>query len=169
MIKIRERDKPALRPDSMTIYYGHSAIAAVSQSLGRCLTYAECRVIEEEGFVDGDYWDTKGILTSGVGQTGKWRDKSFDETFQAHADRARSRLPDFDDYSELLQAELIQSEYRGDLGQSPTAMRLLREGKHEASADEFLNNREYLNPETSTGIKARMRATSDAIREHRLA
>ena len=42
-------------------------------------------------------------------------------------------------------------------------MKLARAGKWEEAAVEFLDNDEYRNPETSSGIKARMRNTSIAM------
>lgn len=148
-------------------YAGGAAIAQVEKSLGRPLTLAERRVVVEEGFVGGEYLDTKGIRTGGVGQTGEWLDKGFDETFKHHVDRVRKRVPKFDSMPEALQAELIQSEYRGDLGLSPTAMKHLNANRYQEAGDEFLNNDEYRNPKTSSGITARMKATADAMRSYR--
>jgi hypothetical protein len=153
--------------------HGGQAVKQVTKNLGRELTRGERRVVMEEGYSVKPYRDTvrseqhpKGVLTGGVGQTGKWLEKGFEATYNHHVKRAKAKVPDFDDYPEYLQAELVQSEYRGDLGHSPTAMRLLREGKHAAAAEEFLDNDEYRNPKTSPGIKKRMKATSDAIKEY---
>ena len=143
--------------------YGEDAIQRVAANEGRELSLAERRVIMEEGYVDGEYLDTKGIRTGGVGQTGEWLDKSFGESFQHHAERARKRVPRLDELPETLRAELIQAEYRGDLGLSPTAVRLLNEGKFKSASKEFLNNDEYRNPKTSTGIKSRMKKVADAL------
>ena len=151
------------RPETL---YGNRAVARVEKDLGRELTRAEQRVVVEEGYVDGTYKDTKGILTGGVGQTGEWIEKGFEASFKHHVDRAKKRLPEFDKYPQYLQAELLQSEYRGDLGLSPTAMKHLKGGKYDAAAEEFLNSDEYRNPKTSTGIQARMRATSRAMRRY---
>jgi len=147
--------------------YGEDAIRKVSANEGRELSLAERRVVMEEGFVDGEYLDTKGIRTGGVGQTGEWMDKSFGESFQHHKERARKRVPRLDELPEALRAELIQAEYRGDLGLSPTAVKHLNAGNYKKASVEFLNNDEYRNPNTSTGIKSRMKAVADALSAHR--
>lgn len=161
--KLEDADTEQERKDNT--YHGKKAVAQVELAEGRPLTYIEKKIVEYEGFVNGNYKDTKGIDTSGVGQTGAYQDMSFDETVKAHVKRIKgpTRLPQYDSYPEYLQAELLSSEYRGDLGLSPTAMKLARAGKWEEAAVEFLDNDEYRNPETSSGIKARMRNTSIAM------
>ncbi|RLB66249.1 MAG: hypothetical protein DRH08_06645, partial [Deltaproteobacteria bacterium] len=92
--------------------------------------------------------------------------RGFHKTVEHHVKRAQRRVPGFDDLPEYLRAEFTQSEYRGDLGGSPTSMRLFNKGKYFEAADEFLRHAEYKNPDTSPGIKARIKATSDAMREY---
>ena len=130
---------------------------------GRDLTYLERRVVEEEGYVDGRYPDTKGNITSGVGQVGVYEDMTFDQTFKAHKNILEAAMPNLDQLPEWLQGELMQAVYRGDVQQSPTAMRLAREGKWEEAAVEFLDHDEYLHPDTPASIKARMRKVATAM------
>lgn len=43
------------------VYHGADAVAQVEANIGRPLSYAERRVVEEEGYVATPYTDTKGI------------------------------------------------------------------------------------------------------------
>lgn len=150
--------------DNKQVYYGQDAIAQVEQNIGRELTYAEKRVVEEEGYVATPYLDTKGIITQGVGQTGEWIEKGFEAAYQHHVDRAERRIPGLRDLSEPLQAELVQAEYRGDLGTSPTFVRLLNEGNYGEASSEFLDNNDYRkSQEEGTGVHKRMKKVSDAV------
>ena len=71
-------------PTEKKVFHGADAVAKVSENLGRPLTFAEQRVVEEEGYVATPYLDTKGVLTQGVGQTGEWIEKGFEAAFQHH-------------------------------------------------------------------------------------
>jgi GH24 family phage-related lysozyme (muramidase) len=146
------------------VYYGKDAIREVEKKEGRKLSYAERRVVEEEGYVPNKYKDTKGIVTYGVGQTGKYMDMSFDDTYKAHVDEARRLIPNLDTLPEKVQAEIIQATYRGDVGGSPTFRKLLNEGEYDKAAQEFLNNDEYRNTE-NTGIRQRMEKVASALTE----
>ena len=139
------------------------AVDQVSDLLGRPLTLAETRVVQEEGYAEGCYKDTKGIRTCGVGQTGIWIKRGFEASFAHHVLRVRNRIPRFAKFPLEVQAELIQSEYRGDLGISPKALQLLNAGQYHKASIEFLNNDEYRDPMTSRGIRGRMEATANAI------
>ena len=144
-------------------YAGEEAIKKVEEKEGRKLSYAERRVVEEEGYVPEVYEDTKGYKTYGVGQTGKYKGKSFDETFQAHLKHTKKLVPAFDAFPEEVQAELVQAAYRGDLDISPNALKKLNTGDYEGFAQEFLNNNEYRSEETSRGIKKRMEKVASTV------
>jgi len=150
-------------------YYGTEAIAKVEEMLGRPLTYPEKRVVEEEGYVEGNYRDTKGILTAGVGQTGKYMDMSFDDTFKDHEDTARALIKNYDNLPPAVQGELVQAAYRGDLQGSPTFVRLFNEGKYSEAAQEFLDNNDYRASVTKNkkgeahGVQGRMERVSNAV------
>jgi len=146
---------------SAQIKYGKAAIKAVEELEGE-LTPIQKRVIELEGFSYDQYDDSKGISTIGVGQTGEFKGKTFKETFKIHEDRVKRRIPKYDSFPEKVQAELMQAEYRGDLGLSPDTIKLLNAGKYTEASREFLDNDEYKTTSKS-GIKARMKAVADAI------
>lgn len=145
------------------ILHGEEACKAVEYKEQIFLTPEERRVVMVEGYSTTVYLDTKGIETSGVGQTGKWLDKPFRESFDYHVERVCKRLPSYPSYPEYLRCELIASEYRGDLGLSPKAVGFLRDGRWKTAAEEFLNNAEYKNPATPSGIKRRMEALHYAL------
>ena len=73
----------------------------------------------------------------------------------------QGEIPAFDFLPVALQVQLLQSRYRGAIGTNTT--RLINQGKWEEAAVEFLRHDEYLDPETSTGIKSRMEDLRDAL------
>jgi GH24 family phage-related lysozyme (muramidase) len=147
--------------------HGNKAVKAVEEQLGRPLTYGERRVVEEEGFVPEVYLDTKGVKTYGVGQTGEWIEKGFPAAYQDHVRRAEGYIPNLTELPEYLQAELIQAEYRGDLGGSPKFRKLFKKGKFEEAAEEFLDNDDYRNSKKEkTGVHKRMQRVADAVRKY---
>lgn len=145
-------------------YYGLKAIKVVKENLGRDLTAKEKRIIKEEGMVNGLYYDHKGIVTSGVGQTGEFIKKGFEASVNEHEDRVRKLVPDYDLLPDKMQEEMLQSVYRGDLKLSPTAVGLFNQGKYQEAADEFLDHAEYKNPKTPQQIKDRIKSVSDEMR-----
>ena len=154
-------------PDEQTpivTYHGKSAIAPVERDLNRKLSYPEKRVTEEEGYVTGKYYDTKGVLTSGVGQTGDYMDKSFDETYKIHVDRLKDKIPTLDSLPANVQAELIQAEYRGDVGKEHNWLKLFNEGKYKEASKKFLDNKDYReSKKEKTGVHKRMKKVAQAI------
>ena len=147
--------------------HGEQAVQAVAKQLGRDLTLVERRVVEEEGFVPEIYKDTKGIDTYGVGQTGEYIKKGFPAALQAKAKRAAQRIPSLGQLPENLQAELIQAEYRGDLGNSPTFLKLLNAGDYETAAKEFLDNDDYRRSvKDKTGVHKRMERVAASVAEY---
>ena len=163
---------------SNAYYAGKKAVSEVEKRLGRRLSPEEKRIVELEGFVDAYYTDDRGVTTRGVGQTGDYvaGDTSlsgFDKAYQEHLTRLKARegMGKFGDYSPTLRQELVQAEYRGDLGQSPTFRKLLFEAKttedYNKAADEFLNNQDYLTRKAAggDGVTERIEAVADAVRK----
>lgn len=159
-----------MRPDGyrpgptgpVPVWYGDSAVK-VARQVYILLTPGEERVIREEGFVDGLYYDTKGIITAGVGQTGSAIHRGFKVAYREHEDRVRKIIPQFDSLPEYLREELVQSAYRGDITGSPRAVRLFNAMKYQQAAQEFLNNQEYRDSRTPASIKRRIESVSTAI------
>lgn len=148
-------------------YHGNDAVREVEKMEGRKLTPEEIKVVHHEGFVSGQYKDTKGITTSGVGQTGQYMGMPFSQVYQLHEDRVRKRIPDYDMLPDFLRAELMQAEYRGDLGGSPRTIQLINAGLYDRAASEFLNNAEYRSSKTPASIKRRMKDVADALRKYK--
>ena len=130
-----------------------------------------------EGFKDKAYIPVKGdVPTIGFGFTSgvKMGDTMTKEEAEERLDRevntrlseVRKALPDFDNYPEDVQTNLLSSWYRGSLVQSPKARNLMNQGKFSEAADEFLNNDEYKNAikRGRRGIRGRMEQTANAIR-----
>lgn len=146
------------------VLYGADAIKRVEELEGRELSLPERLVVEEEGFVNAPYKDTKGITTYGVGQTGKWINKSFGEAFKAHEKEAKKLIPSYDSLPEEAKAAVMSAAYRGDLQQSPKFRKLFNEGKFAEAAQEFLNNEDYKQSvKEGTGVAGRMERIAEAV------
>ena len=158
-----KKKKKVVKKKTYKVLHCKQAITAIEKKEKRKLSYKEKRVVELEGYVDGIYTCTKGIKTTGVGQTGKWLTKTFKESFKYHEDLTKKLIPSYNELPEILQAELVQSTYRGYLGGSPSAVALFNKGKYILSAQEFLSNAEYEDEDTPKQIKDRMVATAKAI------
>lgn len=152
---------------STKVYYGKEAVRYVESITGK-LTAIHHRVIELEGYVPGIYLDDRGVATCGIGQTGEWIERGFLAAFDAHLERCKRMIPDYPNLPEYVQAELMQAEYRGDLGGSPTFRRLFNGGRLWQAATEFLNNNDYRTRKRAggDGVTARMEAVADACRRY---
>lgn len=146
--------------------HGEDAIKRVEEKEGIKLDPMQRRVVELEGFVDGVYEDSKGIKTSGVGQTGDYMNATFQESFDEHLNTTKRLVKGFDNYPEYLKAELVQAAYRGDLQQSKNFRRLLNAGDYEGAALEMLDHQEYLAKDTPRQIKKRLESVADAVAKY---
>lgn len=147
------------------IYRGLDAVEAVERLEGRKLSPIEAELVMEEGYSTGNYLDTKGVTTSGVGQTGKFQGKPFGEVFQTFEQETRKLIPAYDSLPEYAQSALMLAAYRGDLQQSPKFRKLFNAGEYEAAADEFLDNDDYRQAKKrGTGVAKRMEKVAARIR-----
>lgn len=144
------------------IFYGADAVNQVELAEGP-LSPIERVIVEEEGYADAPYADTKGITTTGVGQTGDYTSMSAKEAIADKTQQTRQLIPAFDNLDVDTQAQLVSAMYRGDLGQSPKARALFNQGKYAEAADEFLNNDEYRTTQ-HPAIQRRMERVADAMR-----
>ena len=142
---------------------GSNAVAKLEEIEGRELSPIESKVAFYEGYVDATYLDSKGIRTRGAGQTGDFMGMPFSEVVKRKEKVVRRAVEGYDILPEEVQAELVQLAYRGDLRASNKWVKLLNEGKYEEASKELLDHKEYLKPETSSGIKRRLEAASMAI------
>lgn len=125
----------------------------------------------------GLYYDSKGKLTSGYGDLvtslQEAEDKRNLSEEQASADLdvhieekkelLKSLVPNVEQLSPRLQNALLVETFRGSVPQSKKTIKLLNQGKLKEASAEFLNNAEYRNENTSSGIKSRMKEVSDAM------
>lgn len=126
-------------------YYGDDAVTAAAKHYGYNgpIDPITRHIIGEEGFVAGDYKDSKGITTSGVGVADpELKDKNFfTEVMPIYTERARKATKDYVKLPEAKQAAIVSMAYRGDWG--PKTRRLLAKGSFKAAAQEYLNHNEY--------------------------
>jgi GH24 family phage-related lysozyme (muramidase) len=139
---VLSKQRVTKQPTKLKTYYGKDAVNKVIQIEGKLNSLQEY-VVREEGFVDGNYLDTKNIVTSGVGQTGKYKNMTFKEVFKIHQEEAKRYVPKFDSLSEKQQKALMSLVYRGDLQKSPTFRDRVNEGNFEQAAIELLDHKEY--------------------------
>lgn len=144
-------------------FYWDDAVSKVEQREGRELSLKERRVVQEEGYVDATYKDTKGIPTVGVGQTNEFRSRTFKDSFDEHEKRAKRLLKNYDNVPEYVQAELMSAMYRGDVVHDYNWVKAFNAGDYRAAGEFFLQHKEYSNPETSSGIKDRLERVQDAL------
>lgn len=125
-------------------------------------------LIEEEGFVAGEYEDDVGISTEGVGSTGENKGKNFfTEIYPKYMARAAKKVKGFTEMPEDLQNAVLSAVYRGDLG--PKTAELLSKGEYDAAADEYLNHKEYKErkkKDPEDGVVKRMERNAEAMRRH---
>lgn len=143
-------------------FIGQAAVDRV-QELEGPLTLAQKRIIELEGFATVPYL-VDDVWHIGVGQTEKFKNKTFKEAFLAQESRLVKKIPRLAGLPEPLQIELMQSAYRGGITGSPKTVDLINRGLLVEAAEEFLDNKEFQSEETSQGVKSRMESVSAALR-----
>ena len=80
----------------------------------------------------------------------------FDDDTQENVERLRKLVPDLDSMTPSAQKGLFSSMYRGVLGGSPGALKLINAGKYDEGADELLNHEEYKKAKRGELIKGRL-------------
>ncbi len=139
----------------LTIGHGH-LITPESESV-----FAE--VFPEEQKQNPSF--AKEILSGQTKMTPEQIERLFERDVKVRLPKVKKIAPDFETYSPELQAELTSEYFRGMVGKSPTAMKLLRAGDFEGAATEFLNADEYnKSVQQKTGIAKRMKNLADAMR-----
>jgi len=122
--------------------HGNQAIAEVERTEGP-LNSMEKRIVELEGFSAGDYDDDVGVSTSGVGQTGEFKGKTFKETVQVFVDKAKKTFPKFGKFDDELKTELVQLYYRGDVKSSYNWVKAVNNGDFKDASEKLLDHKEY--------------------------
>ena len=150
-----------------TSLHGADALNKARIMLGRELTPQEAQIVSSEGYNSESYMDTKGVPTTGFGQTGEYSGVPFDQVVNSFEQKTRGIVPTYDTLPQALQLRLLDSTYRGGLSGSPAALKLINSGQWEAGADEFLDNDEYRAAvKSGSGVATRMEETAEAMRQH---
>jgi len=123
-------------------FYHDGAVREVIKREGS-LDAIQKYIVQHEGFVGGDYDDTKGVSTSGVGQTGIYKDKTFKETYEIHKQKAKELVPDYDGLPLNGQKAIMSLIYRGDIKKDHEWLASLNKGEYKKAAKELLNHKEY--------------------------
>lgn len=139
-------------------------------------------IAAHEGRRNKPYKDSKGKWTVGIGHlitddglkrelTDQEVDELFAKDLAAKESSARAKLGEaFDKLPEQAQVAVLDGFFRGDLSGSPKTLKLLKEGKLEEAADEYLNHAEYKASVASNkagkphGVAARMERNAEAFR-----
>ena len=145
-------------------FHGSKAVREVIRKYGREITQEMVPIIEWEGFCHGTYTDTKGIETTGVGQTGEYAGVDFPTAFYQKKAELLKYTPRLSQLPDEVQDALLVANYRGDWAGSPKTRALFDQEMYLESAEEFLNNAEYRDPETPAQIKKRFEFVAGAIR-----
>jgi hypothetical protein len=167
-------EQPAPSPE---IFYGNGAVAKVVELEGE-LTPLQRAVVLEEGYVDAVYEDdaatsgirSENVKTRGVGQTGKYMDMTFKESFEAKLNEAKELFPNFDNLSHSQQEAIISTHYRGDTrlrsGKVAAWVGLVNEGKFEEASVELLDHKEYKERKKKgrDGVVKRLEKASEGLK-----
>jgi GH24 family phage-related lysozyme (muramidase) len=154
---------------------------------------AEARKVVRQNETSGrvyrePYQDSKGHWTIGVGhyiapeKLGQFRgrtlsDKQIDELFESDLQKRTTvakQLLGEDVFAQLptpTKVAVIDGVFRGDLSGSPKALELIRQGRFEEAAVEYLDHNEYRKSVASNragkphGVAARMERNAEALRQ----
>ena len=126
-------------------FHGDDAVIAAAKHYGfkGPIDPIARRIIHEEGFVNGSYKDSKGILTEGVGVAdpalrGKpW----FTEVLPIYQQQAQTATKGYENLSVEQQGAITSMAYRGDWGTKTRGH--LNKGNLKGAAKEYLDHGEY--------------------------
>ena len=122
---------------------GDAAVQAIESRLGMTLPERYKDVAREEGFVVGNYYDDKGILTSGLGQTGQYLSQSPLKALQEKEGIASLLVDGYDNYDEKTKGALLSAVYRGDMEAGHSWLKSFNAGDYDKAAKQFLQHKEY--------------------------
>lgn len=160
-------------------YAGHPSITKTTQYTG--LTGEPDSKVENSSDY-GLYYDSKGKLTAGYGDLVESLEEAEDKRnlseeqasadldvhIEEKKDLLKSLVPNVEQLSPRLQNALLVETFRGSVPDSTETIKLLNKGKFKEASAEFLNNAEYENQNTSSGIKSRMKEVSDAMKQENI-
>jgi uncharacterized protein with von Willebrand factor type A (vWA) domain len=92
-------------------------------------------------------------------------DRLLERDVRTRLPQVQKLVPNFNNYSSELQAQLASEQFRGMLGKSPSALKKLSAGDFAGASTEYLNAKDYRESvKDKTGIAPRMQKLADAIR-----
>ena len=150
-------------------FTGQRAVNEVARRLGRDLTHKEKVLLRHEGFVARRYYDSKGNITGGMGQTGRYINLPIDAVIADKEYSLRRRIPSYLDHPVSVQAQLLQLHYRGDTinnktGESYKWVKMFNDGKYAATAKELLDSDDYRKSlKDKSGVAPRMEEAAKVI------
>lgn len=159
-------DKPA-HPDPK-ILHGSDAVRAVEAREGP-LSELESRLVVDEGYSPDVYADSKGNLTTGVGQTGKFMDGSFKEAVATKVQAAKRLVPKFDELPVDIQYSILQAVYRGDAKADHDWISDINAGKFSDAAAELLDHKSYKQLKrrgVNNGVTRRLESASRSLLDY---
>jgi len=96
-------------------------------------------------------------ILNGGGLSSDQTSKLFDADYQEHLDRTIKLIPNLHEHPPDVQAVLVSGTYRGHIGDSPKFRKLFNTNQYNLAASEFLNRKEYKNPDPKApGVKTRL-------------
>lgn len=155
-------------------YYGQQAVEKAAEQYNVPLEQISGiahHIILEEGFSEGEYKDHTGVTTSGVGATKEFTGKNFfTEVLPVFVTRAKNATKNFETLPEYVKSHIVSMAYRGDWG--PETKKLLKEGRWEEAADEYLDHGNYKKgtkkeaTKEEKAVAERMKRNADALRRY---
>lgn len=93
--------------------------------------------------------------------------KLFDSDYQEHLNRTIKLIPNLHEHPPDVQAVLVSGTYRGHIGDSPKFRNLFNTNQYDLAASEFLNRREYKNPNPKApGVKTRLERDHEILKSY---
>ena len=83
-----------------------------------------------------------------------------------HYNRTRDFFPEFDNYSEDLQRELISETFRGLIGKSPKTRKLINEGRFTNAVEEYMDSKDYEEVTQEKNLRPRIKFLLEALNKH---
>lgn len=124
---------------------GEQAVRYIEKELGSPLSSSQKHILKFEAFVPGYYKDSIGLLTKGIGRTGEFLDKTFNETHAIKVAKAEQALGPLSNYPEDVQNEILQLTYRGDMKPDYDWVQDIKNNDFGSAAKNLLIHNEYLN------------------------
>lgn len=105
------------------------------------------------------------IYSGAMAITAEQAAKLFNMDFEVKLNEAIKLFPNFSKFKESTQLAILDGIYRGDIGQSPGARKLMNAGNWKEGAAKYLDFAEIKKSDAPKGIVARMNKNAEAFRQ----